>query len=374
MLSTCYHCHAKLGTNDALEALPIGRRIAYDGERGRVWVVCGKCARWNLTPFEERWEALEQAERLYRGTRARVSTDNIALARVADGTELVRIGRPLRPEFAAWRYGREFRARRIAFLRSPRNILDVSSRSMMLVNSGAIIAGGALSGNVSWLVAFSGIMFGNLAFKAAWKGRYHWGMARTHVGSGGDPLGVTRADIWRSFLSTEGEALRVQFEAWPERRTDAVSRLVLGRARRTFGAAPTGVELTGVEAEQWLRLVLPAVQIEGGSRGEIEQATSIIDCGTSPSVQREVEIALTRHRSRSPRRLALAEFPAAQRLAMEMLLADDDERRLMSGELATLYERWQEAERVASIADRLLREHVPPTDRADLRETPQRGV
>src|SRR5207302_74264 len=48
----------------------------------------------------------------FRGTFVRVSTDNIGLARLADGLELLRIGAPLRPEFAAWRYGRHFSTRR----------------------------------------------------------------------------------------------------------------------------------------------------------------------------------------------------------------------------------------------------------------------
>ena len=64
--------------------------------------------RWNLSPLEERWEAIEECERLFRGTLVRVSTDNIGMARLADGLELIRIGKPLRPEFAAWRYGRHF--------------------------------------------------------------------------------------------------------------------------------------------------------------------------------------------------------------------------------------------------------------------------
>src|SRR5215212_7635345 len=97
MYSTCLFCHSDLGRNEVVEHFPVGRRLAFDGERGRLWVVCRKCERWNLSPVEERWEAIEEAERLYRGTKLRVSTDNIGLARLRDGTELVRIGKPERP-------------------------------------------------------------------------------------------------------------------------------------------------------------------------------------------------------------------------------------------------------------------------------------
>src|SRR3954447_7459025 len=111
MYSTCIFCHANLATNESIEHFPIGRRLAFDAARGRLWVVCPKCARWNLTPLEERWEAIEECERLFRGTRLRVSTDNIGLAQIREGTELVRLGAPLRPELAAWRYSSDLRRR-----------------------------------------------------------------------------------------------------------------------------------------------------------------------------------------------------------------------------------------------------------------------
>src|SRR5687767_12155572 len=111
MYSTCIFCGSGLGENESIEHFPVGRRLAFDAERGRLWVVCAACRRWNLTPLEERWEAVEECERRFRGTSIRTSTENIGLAKLPDGTELVRIGKPLRPEFAAWRYGGEFSAR-----------------------------------------------------------------------------------------------------------------------------------------------------------------------------------------------------------------------------------------------------------------------
>ena len=112
MYSTCIFCHTGLGTNEAIEHFPVGRRLVFDAARGRLWVVCRKCERWNLSPLEERWEAIEECEREFSNTRLRVSTDNIGLARISEGLELVRIGSPLRPEMAAWRYGDQFGRRR----------------------------------------------------------------------------------------------------------------------------------------------------------------------------------------------------------------------------------------------------------------------
>jgi hypothetical protein len=112
MYATCGFCSSDLGRNEALEQFPMGRRFAYDAAKGRLWVVCRRCERWNLTPLEERWEAIEECECLYGVTRLRVSTDNVGLARLRERLELVRIGRPQRSEFAAWRYGDQFGRRR----------------------------------------------------------------------------------------------------------------------------------------------------------------------------------------------------------------------------------------------------------------------
>ena len=112
MFKTCMFCNRPLGTNEVIEHFPVGRRLAFDAERGRLWVVCRKCERWNLSPVEERWEAVEMCERLFRDTRVRVSTENVGLAKHPEGLELVRIGRPIRPEFAVWRYGDQFGRRR----------------------------------------------------------------------------------------------------------------------------------------------------------------------------------------------------------------------------------------------------------------------
>jgi hypothetical protein len=95
--SSCLFCRAGFGANDAIEHLPVGRRIAYDAALGRLWLVCRTCGRWNLTPFDERWEAIDECERHFVVTRLRVFSDNVGLARLDEGLELVRIGKPLRP-------------------------------------------------------------------------------------------------------------------------------------------------------------------------------------------------------------------------------------------------------------------------------------
>src|SRR5688572_22935004 len=141
MYSTCLYCNNALGANEVVETFPVGRRLAFDQAKGRLWVVCRKCEKWNLSPLEERWDAIETCERLFHDARKRVSTDNIGLARLAEGLELVRIGAPMRPEFAAWRYGDQFGRRRTKAI-----VLGVGAAA---VGGGIIIAGsvaGVMSG------------------------------------------------------------------------------------------------------------------------------------------------------------------------------------------------------------------------------------
>src|ERR1041385_1711490 len=137
MYATCLFCQKDLGRNETFETFPVGRRLAFDAAKGRLWVVCPHCERWNLSPLEERWEAIEKAESLYRGARRRVTMDQIGFAKLRDGTELVRVGQPLRPEFAAWRYGDQVRRRR--------------RRQMLIAGAGvtalgAVVVGGAVAG------------------------------------------------------------------------------------------------------------------------------------------------------------------------------------------------------------------------------------
>ena len=44
-------CKKPLESNEVVESFPVGRRLAFDAAKGRLWVVCRKCQRWNLTPL-----------------------------------------------------------------------------------------------------------------------------------------------------------------------------------------------------------------------------------------------------------------------------------------------------------------------------------
>ena len=145
MYRSCIYCSADLGANEAVEAFPVGRTLAFDAAKGRLWAVCGKCARWNLSPVEERWEPVEEAERLFHDARLRAQSENIGLARLRDGTRLIRVGAALGGELAAWRYGDQLVKRRRKHL-----LLGGAAAAAGVVGLGGIVYATAGIGTI-WL-------------------------------------------------------------------------------------------------------------------------------------------------------------------------------------------------------------------------------
>src|SRR2546428_8570738 len=111
MYTTCAFCSGKLDGDGGPSGLGVGRRLAFDEWKGRLWVICPKCSRWNLAPLEERWEKVEALGRAAREGRVAAATAQVALIRWRAG-HLVRGGKPPRLELATWRYGERPKARR----------------------------------------------------------------------------------------------------------------------------------------------------------------------------------------------------------------------------------------------------------------------
>jgi hypothetical protein len=313
MYSTCIFCHSALEGNDTIEHFPIGRRLAFDPERGRLWVVCRRCRQWNLTPTEERWEAIEECERFFRDTRLRVSTDQIGLARLPSGVELVRIGRPERPEFAAWRYGDQLgRRRRTALIRA----------GIGLGALGALVVGGAAAGvgigGFGWLIGQMG--------ERIVKGSPERVVARLPVPDVGE-LTVKGKHLSRLQLVTSGET------GW---------RLGLPHRKQI-------VTLEGDPAIQALGKLLPQLNRFGGSRDRVTEAVSLIERVPDPT--RFFDVAARMAMSRAKAKISA--LPESLRLALEMAAHEDSERRALEGELALLEQAWKEAEEVAAIADNM---------------------
>jgi hypothetical protein len=357
VFSTCLHCHASLGRNDSIEHFPVGQRLAFDGERGRLWAVCPRCARWNLAPIEERWEALEECERAYRTATQRVSTDNIALARLRDGTDLVRIGRPLLPEFAAWRYGRELRKRAnraIVVAASTAGVASVANLGKLLGGASFAASGGGL--------ALAALGLGGQAAWLAWLLRRRLpSLALREVE--GRVWGVSSSDIWLArFARTDDGRLRVTVRDRPLRAPGALGRLLRARYAwdRSSAIEPRPRDLVGDEAVRLLQYALPVAHKDGGSRADVQAAVAQLESSwvhrSEPAEQVVVRWLTGAPGTRGATYDAttsrpLNVIPAPLRLAAEIALNEDDERRALAGELGALYARWEEAERIARIAD-----------------------
>jgi hypothetical protein len=329
MYATCLFCNKSLGNNDAIETFPVGRRLAFDAAKGRLWVVCRHCERWNLSPLEERWEAIEQAERLYRDTRRRVATDQIGLAKLRDGTELVRIGEPLRPEFAAWRYGDQFGRRR--------------RRQMLIAGAGITVIGGLIAGGTA-----AGIGIGGFGWMLARMGNF--------VIKGNPEEVVARV------TTPKGETLRVRRRHLGE---STLLRGTEGSLAINLRFAGGQARFEGSEAMRIASLVVPATNRYGGAKDTVAQAVSSIESSggpegfvarladRSPSEAQAME-GRRRNRWRDTSTGGLFGLPNIQRLALEMALHEEAERRAMAGELALLEQAWRQAEEIAAISDDML--------------------
>lgn len=317
MYATCVYCHGALGANEVVEHFPVGRKLAFDAARGRLWAVCPRCTRWNLSPLEERWEAIETCERLYRDTPLKASTDNIGLARLSEGLQLVRVGQPTRPEFAAWRYGATLQQRRW------RNYAIVGGSSALMLGAMAI----------KWVnPALHDAVPAIGAIPAAIN---YWNLYRLFL----QPVGrvphktglvtVRRSDLANMRLETED--------------TPAGWRLnVLHREGRSI--------LTGHEARRLMASALVVANEDGGGRATVDSAVrQLAEAGSAEAFMQRyiapgkgVFAGGARERNRE------------LQLALEMALHEDTERAALEGDLATLERAWQEAEEIAAIADNLL--------------------
>ena len=300
--------------------------------KGRLWVVCMQCGRWNLTPLEERWEAVEEAERLFRATPLRVSTDHIGLARIADGTDLVRIGAPQRPELAAWRYGEQFARRRHRYL------LTAGAAAAV----GAAAVAGGIAGGTGVFLAYR---LGLLGLSYAQRGASFAVVARIRD-SGGQLIHVRRKHLLTTRIGVGrdgGFALDVDHG---DRRT---TRFEGAHARRAASA------------------LFPAVNRRGGSADEVQMALSRL---THAGSAEQFLSDLVHHGSRLTRGVAPASYLTRIRkdgeesgetgllalsptfnLAVEMALHEEQERQALEGELAELEEAWRDAEEIGAIAD-----------------------
>jgi hypothetical protein len=313
---TCIFCNRPLGANEVVETFPVGRRLAFDPEKGRLWVVCRSCERWNLSPIEERWETLEALEWMFRDTRVRASTENIGLARHAEGLEIVRIGRPQRPEFAAWRYGDQFGRRR--------------KRAILYGAGGLAVFGVVMIGGMVTGVLGAGV----LAQSGNWVNIWKNGRVRLKLRTEeGDLLKLKNPDLLGTRLRPTDDELGFGVEIRQKKDT------------RWY---------EGEEARRVAGLVLPKMNSMGGKRQTVQEAVHNIEDHRHPDAFLRAISRGDRFTDKKGVPGYINKMPAPTKLAVEMALHEEQERRALEGELWRLERAWEAAEEIAAISDDLL--------------------
>lgn len=326
MFSTCIRCRSDLGSNHSISHLPIGRRVAYELTHGRLWVVCPRCGAWNLTPIEDRWEALEECERLFQTAPARSSTTTIGLAEITDHLELVRIGSgATRSDIANCRYGEQMHRRR-----------------RWLLYGAAILTGLGIAAltRIHVTVEFPLVAAWILAILAVWV--------------------VTIRDV----IARKALGLRLRTTNW--------DRLSLGelpqiRLRRTGDRGHVGLVLgtrkgapmlSGTKAAALLAAVLPTLNWKSGSSEDIQAAIHLVGQAEGPPLADEAGLATWERILRGTKRITLTDLPIPKRLALEMAVEEARELEALQGRAIRLQPASKIAEEIAAIADDLLQPEV----------------
>ena len=316
MYSRCLFCHASLPENDTFEGLVTGKGFAFDSARGRLWVICGPCRRWNLIPIESRWENLEALEKIARDeARLLLQTDNIALLRVGE-VELVRVGQAHLPEEAWWRYGRELTSRRARFRR-----LSITMGAL----TGAVALGGFTVGIGVLGVLGLGPVLQTIAREVKF-GPTAWRGTATCSNCGSVLREIQFQNTNRVVLAQQQNGFELRYRC----------------QRCQIDTLNAGHRLSGISAEHLLRRILAYRHYEGANESQVKASTAVIEeIGSARDLTQRLAL----------QRIHLGELPRPYALALEIAINDETERRLLELEAAELEARWREEEELAAIVD-----------------------
>jgi hypothetical protein len=307
MFSSCAFCNAAFDGDGGPSGLGVGRRIAFDEWKGRLWVVCPRCSRWNLTPFDDRLERIEAVARAASQGRVAASTLQVSLIRW-ERYDFVRVGKPPRIELATWRYGERLRNRQRERMKV---VVPLTVAAIGLGIAANVAAGGGF-GVIVWNV--------------------HRIVDRIYVGLvGRRRVTLTEPPICAHCGSVMVlRAKHVQYaRVVPDRHADMAVLLSCPNCRQE------AAQLTGQDAVQVLRQGLTFLNLDRGGRRRAEDAAREVDyVGGADHLVRDI----------ARRELTLRSLRPERGLAFEMAI---DER----AEVEELERQWKEAEEIADIAD-----------------------
>jgi hypothetical protein len=307
MFRSCAFCNASFDGDGGPSGLGVGRRIAFDEWKGRLWVVCPRCSRWNLTPFDDRLERIEAVARAASQGRIVASTEQVALIRW-DRYDFVRVGKPLRVELATWRYGERLRNRQ-------------RERMKIVVPLTVAAIGVGVAANVALGGGF-GVVVWNIHRAVDWM--YLQILGNRKVGLAEPPVCAHCGGLMQLRARHMQDARVV-----PDRHADIAVLLNCPRC------GYEGAQVTGADAAQVLRQGLTYLNVWRSGRKRAEDAAREVDRVGGP--QRLV-------RDVAHRQLPLRVIRPERRLALEMAVDEQSEAE-------ELERQWREAEEIADIAD-----------------------
>lgn len=316
MFTTCGFCAGQLGGEGGASGLGVGRRFAYDAHRSRAWVICSKCGRWNLTPFDSREDTINALETWAATGRVAATSEQVSLIRTG-AFDVVRVGQPRRPEYATWRYGERVKARE-------------RERLKFIVPATAVAIGG--------MVAFNFAVGGGMAYMLGQVPGMADSLYTTIIGNRKVP------GIESPICDRCGKVMVLKAKHLQHARLTHTAQADLALLLSCPECKVYGAQIEGPDAEQVLRAGLTFVNLKKGKRvkKKAEEAAGYVDRHGGP----EQFIRLTT-RIEKP----VGSLVGAEALALEMAV---DEQ----AELRELERQWQTAEEIANIADGLL---LPPT-------------
>ena len=310
MYRTCAFCNGKLDGDGGPSGLGVGRRLAFDEWKGRLWVICPKCTRWNLAPLDERLEHVEALARAAVEGRVAAATEQVALIRWR-GYDLVRVGRPPRLEFATWRYGERLKARQREQLKF---VVPLTVATVGLAVAVNVAAGGSV-----------GVFVWNMPNIA--RAMYTGIIGRRTVGLIEPPI-----------CERCGSLMRLRAKHMAHARIVPDSTAGLGLVLSCPTCRSEGALLVGADAQAALRQGLTYLALARRGRERAEDAARLVEGAGGPE-------RLIRDVAR--RELTLRSIAPERRLALEIAV---DEQ----AEIEALERQWKDAEEIAEIADGLL--------------------
>jgi hypothetical protein len=321
MFVSCAFCSGALGGDGGASGLGVGRKFSYDPWKSRAWVICQRCGRWNLTPFDERIDIITALDRMAAAGRVAATTEQVALIRVGP-YDVVRVGQPPRVEMATWRYGERMKARRKEQLKI---VVPVA-----IVAVGVTVAINAASGGSM------GVFMGQIP-----------GISQSiYTGI----VGYRKVPIESPICARCGKVMVLRARHVMDARLQHTTHADLALLLICPSCKGLGALLEGADAETALRSGLTYVNLRRAKKLKKKASEAALQVdqfgGAEAFIARQAR-----------REVKVSAYKGAEALALEMAV---DEQ----AELHELERQWRDAEEIAAIADNLL---VDPAVEEELR-------